>query len=219
MEEDTSQGGTVKWQLCNNLSRPWRMTTSSLRATYISFSIRLWLADHRKGRLINHCLHVIIHPPLPWDPHSSWNQKETSATDNPIPWGSTLTEDWEEHPDHLPCCSTANLAYQEQIELAQQSQDLTSKVYQEAKEDGDPEVDQFLWFHDRHAGQLGCWKWLIELWASSEGACLNLQQAWMYLEDVHNLLGLPTQPSKTSRSDPSESHHTQRMNWRSNRGF
>ena len=67
----------------------------------------------------------------------------------------TLAKQEEEHINHLPHCFAANLAfYQEQLELAQQAQDLTSRVYEEAKADGDPEVEQFLQICDQ------CDRWL-----------------------------------------------------------
>ena len=74
----------------------------------------------------------------------------------PSPGEDTLVEHWEEHTDHLPYCSATNLAfYQEQMGLAWQAQDLTSKVYKEAKADGNPEVDQLLQHCDQHARVLG----------------------------------------------------------------
>ena len=61
----------------------------------------------------------------------------------------TLVEHREEPTDCLPCCSAANLAfYQEQLELAQQVLDLTNWVYEEAKVDGNPEVEQFQQIRD-----------------------------------------------------------------------
>ena len=139
------RGELLKWAQYDNLPRPWRMTMLSLKATYISFGTRLWLADHRRGRgrLINYCLHLIIHLPPPGVPTPARTEMRLVPLRAPSPGEDILFEDWEEHTDCLSYC--CNLAfYWEQMELAWHTQDLTSQVYKESKVDGNPEVYQFL---------------------------------------------------------------------------
>ena len=91
------------------------------------------------------------------------------------------------------------------MELAGQAQDLISKVYEEAKADGDPEVDQFLQLHDQCVRWLGHWEWLIKLWATPEGgAHLNLQQTQMYFEDVNSLQSFASSTFRDLKMQPQQ---------------
>ena len=65
------------------------------------------------------------------------------------------------------------------MELTQKAQDFANEVFEGAKRDGNPQVNQVLYICD--------WEWLIKLLASSEKAHLNLWWAETYLEDVSHL--------------------------------
>ena len=72
-------------------------------------------------------------------------------------------------------------------ELAQLALDLSNWVYEGVKDDDDPKVEEFQEIQDQHIKGLGCWEWLVKLWAVPGVACLDLWQAQMYKSHTTHL--------------------------------
>ena len=133
IEEDPSQRGATKTAMMQQLGK-------ALEDDYIKLKSNLCLlgCQTSTGRACRREAHQSVSPP-------NMGPAASALIKGRLPSLRTLVEHKEEHTDHLPHCSTTNLAfYQEQMELAQQARDLTHRVYKEAEADGNPEVEQFL---------------------------------------------------------------------------